>query len=243
MEVTKKWPKEFPTLTDEQVRISDDFMKYWHEVLAGNKQFSTIEKFNHMYPIKHSSSDFISTLEIGAGLGEHLVYERLTDLQKKSYVALELREIMAEKIRERFPDVQVCVSDCQDHLDYPEHHFDRIIAIHVLEHLTNLPGAIKELHRVCNKNGHLHVVIPCEGGSLYSLARKLSAQRIFEKRYKQSYQWFIEREHINRPAEIKEELELYFKIKNTQYFPFRIPSVNTNLCIGYTLQPIMNSKQ
>ena len=28
-----KWPKTFPPLTPEQKRISDDFMKYWHEVL------------------------------------------------------------------------------------------------------------------------------------------------------------------------------------------------------------------
>ena len=46
------------------------------------------------------------------------------------------------------------------------------------------------------------VVIPCEGGLAYSLARRVSAQRIFEKRYGMSYRFFIESEHINVPREI-----------------------------------------
>src|SRR5690349_20198224 len=43
-----KWPKTFPPLTEEQKRISDDFMKAWHEVLP--QKYGVIEKFNHGYP-------------------------------------------------------------------------------------------------------------------------------------------------------------------------------------------------
>jgi hypothetical protein len=93
------------------------------------------------------------------------------------------------------------------------------------------------LHRVCKKDGVLQVVIPCEGGALYSLARKISAQRIFEKKYKQSYRWFIEREHLNQPDEIYFILDKYFTIKETFYFPFLIPSTSINLCIGINLTP------
>ncbi len=232
-----KWPKIYPKLTLEQQYINDDFMRYWHEVLASSKKFNAIEDFNHGYPCKHSQS-FISTLEIGAGLGEHLVFEKLTAIQKQHYVALELRENMAEKISQRFPDIQVCVADCQNTLPYPNQHFNRIIAIHVLEHLPNLPAAIRELHRVSHPESHFFVVIPCEGGLMYSLARRLSAKRLFEKRYNQSYEWFIKREHVNNSHEIIEELTRCFRIIQKEYFPFRIPSVNTNLCIGLTLQPI-----
>lgn len=237
MQSEQKWPKIFPVLTPEQVKISNDFMQYWHEVLANSKQFRLIEQFNHRYPKKHSSNHYLTTLEIGAGLGEHLIYEELTPKQEENYVALELRENMAEKIHARFPRVNVCVADCQAVLPHSNDYFDRILAIHILEHLPNLPAAVKELYRVCNKQGQLHVVIPCEGGVLYSLARKISAERLFEKRYGQSYQWFIEREHVNKPVEIIEELTRYFSIKHKQYFPFLIPSTHCNLCIGLTLQP------
>ena len=145
---------------------------------------------------------------------------------------------MAEQIKINFPEIQSYVADCQQTLSFPEGYFDRVLAIHVLEHLPNLPAAVKEMYRLCNKeHGYFSVVIPCEGGLLYSLARKMSAQRLFERRYQQRYQWFIEREHINRPSEIVQELEPYFYIKHRQFFPFLLPIVHSNLCIGMTLYP------
>src|SRR4051812_48698726 len=112
---TTHWPKIIPPLTDEQKRISDDFMKYWHEVLP--RKYGLIDRFNHNYAVKHAPREFQSTLEIGAGLGEHLAYERLTPEQEKHYVALELRENMAAELRRRFPRVQAQVGDCQQRLD------------------------------------------------------------------------------------------------------------------------------
>ena len=72
---TSKWPKTPTPLTPEQKRINDEFMKLWHEVLP--KRFGIVEQFNHKFPGKHSRPGFKTTLEIGAGLGEHLHYERL----------------------------------------------------------------------------------------------------------------------------------------------------------------------
>jgi ubiquinone/menaquinone biosynthesis C-methylase UbiE len=232
-----KWPKTFPPLTPEQVLINNDFVKHWHEVLPN--RFGIIDRFNHSYPVKTAPGNFHRTLEIGAGIGEHLRYEKLTPEQEAAYHALELRENMSAAIRERFPRIQTITGDCQAQLPNPDGYFDRILAIHVLEHLPNLPAAVREMYRVCNKtSGVFSIVIPCEGGLAYSLARRVSAQRIFEKRYKQSYKWFIEREHVNRPHEILEELNPYFTISHRQFFPFRfIPAVWCNLVIGLTLKP------
>lgn len=234
----KKWPKVFPELTAEQQAISNDFMKHWHELLSSRSQYGLLEKFNHNYVTQKIPADFISTLEIGAGLGEHLNYENLTQDQKKNYVALEMRENMAEKIKQSFPEIQTLVGDCQARLPFADNHFDRIIAIHVLEHLPNLPNAIKEMYRLCHKqHGIFSIVIPCEGGFAYSTGRKLTAERIFEKRYKQPYKWFIEREHINQPHEIFAELAPYFEIVHKSFFPLKLPIIHLNLCIGITLKP------
>lgn len=43
-----KWPKTYRPLTDEEKRIKDDFMHYWHEVLP--KKYGIVEIFNHNYP-------------------------------------------------------------------------------------------------------------------------------------------------------------------------------------------------
>ena len=231
---TSKWPKVLPELTAEQKRISDDFMKHWHEVLP--RRFGLIEKFNHGYPVQHTPSVFRTTLEIGAGLAEHLAYERLTAEQEANYVAVEIRPDMVKTIRQRFPRIQARLGDCQQRLDFPDGYFDRVLAIHVLEHLPNLPATVEEMHRLCQKErGVVSVVIPCEGGLAYSLARRLSAQRIFEKRYGQSYRWFVEREHINRPAEIIEEIRHFFEIRQRRFFPLPVPFLCCNLCMGLTL--------
>ncbi|HEX6563631.1 MAG TPA: methyltransferase domain-containing protein [Chthoniobacterales bacterium] len=235
-QVSNKWPKVLPPLSEEQQRISDDFMRHWHEVLP--RRYGFVDDFNHQYPVRHAPREFYRTLEIGAGLGEHLEYEKLSAEQARQYVALELRPNMAQAIQQRFPDIRVAIGDCQARLPFPDGHFDRIIAVHVLEHLPMLPGAVSEVFRVCDKQkGVLSVVIPCEGGMAYSLARRISAQRYFEKRYKQSYRWFVAREHLNRPAEIIAELEQYFTIIHHRFFPLPIPVIFCNLCIGLTLRP------
>src|SRR5215208_6009082 len=191
-----KWPKVVPPLTAEQQRISNDFMRCWHRLLP--RHYSVVERFNHGYPVRHAPRNFKTTLEIGAGLGEHLAHEPLTPEQARNYHMLELRENMTRALRARFPHVRAVTGDCQRRLEeFPDGYFDRVLAIHVLEHLPDLPAAVRECHRLCNKRaGVFSVVIPCEGSPAYSLARRVSAQRLFERRYKQPYDWFITREHI-----------------------------------------------
>jgi SAM-dependent methyltransferase len=231
-----KWPKTFPPLSAEQRRISDDFMAYWLEVLP--QRYGIVDDFNHRYVVKNAPESFVTTLEVGAGIGEHLKYESLTAEQERNYYAVDIRQNVVDALAQSAPNINTVVGDCQERMDFPDGHFDRILAIHVLEHLPNLPRAIQELHRLCSKpNGVLSIVIPCEGSLAYSLARKISAQRIFEKRYKQSYKWFIEREHINLPHEIFEEIEPYFTLASSRYFPIPLKVTTFNLCIGATFRP------
>lgn len=230
------WPKAFPPLSEEQQRISDDFMRHWHRVLP--RRFGLIERFNHGYPVRRSGTSFRRTIELGAGLGEHLAYERLSDAQRSQYVAVDVRPAMLAGLCERFPQVQTLLGDCQQRLPFPDGWFDRVLAVHILEHLPDLPSAVSEMHRLCDKTeGFVCTVFPCEGGLTYGFARRISAQRVFEKRYRQSYRWFIEREHINRPLEIVREVSRLFTIVHRSFFPLPLPLFWPNLCVGMTLRP------
>lgn len=231
-----KWPKTYPPLSPEKIAINDDFVLHWHEVLP--KRYSFVDAFNHNYVVRTAPHGFTRTLEIGAGTGEHLKYERLDTEQKANYFAVDIRENMISELHSQFPEISAVVGDCQKRMDFEDSYFDRILAIHVLEHLPNLPAAVREMHRLCDKNrGVLSIVIPCEGSLAYSIARKISAQRIFEARYKQSYRWFIEREHINLPNEIFEELSPFFSLTSSTYFPIPLKAEFCNLCIGATFRP------
>jgi SAM-dependent methyltransferase len=235
----RKWPKILPPLTPEQKVRSDEFMKLWHEVLASKPRYGLIERFNHTFPVRHSQPGFRTTLEVGSGLGEHIGYEKLTAEQEANYYANEFRPNMAAEISKRFPRVKTVVGDCQKRMDFADGFFDRVIAVHVFEHLPDLPACIRECHRLLSKErGQLLIVIPTEGSPAYSLARKISAERVWNKRFGRGYEEFYQREHINLPPEILGELAPYFTIEAKSFFPLPfLPMVFCNLCIGLALKP------
>jgi SAM-dependent methyltransferase len=224
-------------MTPEQKQISDDFMKLWHQELPS--RFGIVERFNHNFPARHSRPGFRTTVEIGAGLGEHIHYETLTPEQEANYYAVELRENMAAEIRKRFPKVKAITGDCQARLDFADGSVDRYIAVHVMEHLPDLPSCVREAYRILDKKkGQLLIVIPCEGSPAYSFARKISAERVYNRHFKGGYTWLISREHINRPHEIFAELKPYFTVEKKVLFPLPfLPFVFNNLCIGIALRP------
>lgn len=127
MSESNKWPKKIPKLTAKQIDIREDFVKHWLAVLPN--KYNIIEKFNHGFPQNKGFFDNCKTLEIGAGLGEHIKYE---PVNKQSYVAMELRDELAKEIQFRYPDVKTIVGDCQEKIDADDGFFDRILAIHVL---------------------------------------------------------------------------------------------------------------
>ncbi|WLA68067.1 class I SAM-dependent methyltransferase [Bradyrhizobium diazoefficiens] len=225
-----RWPKAVPPLDAEQRRISDDFMRHWHEVLPN--RYGAIERFNHGYSLRFlPNQTHFKTLEIGAGVGSHLAFE---DLSRQDYYCVELRQNMADAIAERFPQVTTTVGDCQRDLPYDSERFDRVIVVHVLEHLPDLPGCLDEVKRVLKPGGLFSIVLPCDPGLAYEIARKISAERIFKKRYKMPYGWLIRREHINSPQEILSLLDDRFEELDRTYWPLHIPLANMNLCIGTT---------
>jgi SAM-dependent methyltransferase len=224
-----RWPKPFPQLTDEQLRIRDDYMKYFHEIYS--ERYGAVAKFNHTYPLS-SARPGIRTLEIGAGLGEHLDFEDASE--QEEYVALELRDEMAAVIAQAHPGISTLVGDVVAGLDVPDASFDRVIAIHVLEHLHNLPPALDEVRRVLKPGGLFEVVIPCEGGFGYALGRRVTSKRVFEKRYNMDYDWYIKSEHFNVPGEIMAELDTRFERRRSSWWPLKVPNVHLNLCLGLT---------
>lgn len=186
-----RWPKAIPPLSPAQKQICDDFVQYWHTVLP--RRYGAIERFNHTYPLRSlpERSD-CRTLELGAGIGGHLAFEPLA---RQEYHCIELRDAMAAVIRETYPSVTTVVGDCQQRIPYDDGYFDRVVVIYVLEHLPNLPAAVAEVARVLKPGGAFSVVLPCDPGIAYEIARKISAERLFKARYRMPYGWNSARTH------------------------------------------------
>ncbi len=221
------WPKERAPLTDEQSAIMKDWI---HEFLTTVKssRFGWVSRFDHTFPAR-SASSALRTLEIGAGTGTHVQFE-----SSGEYVALEASDQLAAQIPQR-DGLSVVVADCEQRLPWDDDSFDRVLAIHVLEHLYNLPAALEEVARVLRPDGVFIVVIPCEGGDLYSLGRRFTTKRMFEKRYNMPYEWMIRQEHCNTAREVLAELDRRFRVRARRFFPLRLPAVDLNLVIGLEL--------
>lgn len=228
-----RWPKRVPVLTEEQEKIRDEFLYEWLKTLPASPWYRRLELFNQTYVLPRKILKGSRTLEIGGGLGAHLEFEEWAD---QEYTVLEMRPEFVEKLKERWPGVEVVQGDIQRRCSFEDDTFDRVVAIHVLEHLPNLPAALKEIRRVLKPEGVLSVVIPCEGGWVYEVARKISTKRMFERKYKTSYEWFIRSEHVNTAQEIIEEMEKEYLLSDKTFWPTRIPVINLNLVIGMTLR-------
>jgi len=227
------WPKTPPPLSEDEVRINDDWNRYWFEINRG--KYSRTIDFGHRYVVNHSPAGFVTTLDVGAGLGEQLQYERLTPEQMRNYVCLERRETMIAGLRERWPAVQIADVDCTRRMPFPDAHFDRILAIHVLEHLADLPAFLDEAVRLLSPGGRLMMIIPCEGGLAYAAGRRVTSQRLFEKRYGLPYGRFIRAEHVNQAWEVLTEVRRRFRVEHQSWFPFAVPSIHMNFVAAMTL--------
>ena len=81
-------------------------------------------------------------------------------------------------------------------------------------------------------------MIPCEGGLAHRLARRLTAQRLFEKEFGMDYRWIIRSEHVNVPMGASGGAQEALPPAGSRYLPFRLPSTTINLAVGITLEPL-----
>ena len=221
------WPKPRPELTEEQRAIYEDWNQEFSGVVLGER-FGWISRFNNDFAASSARPGY-RTLELGAGTGTHLPFEPAGE-----YVAIERSAQVAALIPER-PGLEVLVADCEDRLPYDDASFDRVLAIHVLEHLYNLPATLAEVARVLKATGVFSVVIPCEGGLGYALGRQVTVRRGFEKRYGVPYEWIIRYDHCNTAREVMAELRSLFEVRRQRFFPFKIHAVDMNVVIGLEL--------
>ena len=216
-----KWPKQRPDLTKEQQNIMRSWYEYFLPLL--NRKFGAVGKFNHGFPLEGANAA-LRTLELGVGEGRHAQLEN-----SENYYGLDLvPSYMQYRIR-------MVAADAEKGIPFKSGSFDRVLAIHILEHLANLPSALDEVMRVMKPDGIFTVVIPCEGGIAYSIGRNVSVRQIFERKFGKNYDWMIAYDHINTAREVLTELRERFRALRTSYFPLKLPMVDANVCIGLDL--------
>lgn len=147
-----------------------------------------------------------STLEIGAGTLNQLMYE-----QTAPYDIIEpFSELYAHsKFRNRINKVYKDIDEISDFEKY-----DRITAIATFEHITDLPKVVAKTCNFLNENGTLRVSIPNEGTFLWKLGYTLTTGIEFKLKYGLDYSILMNYEHVNTASEIEQVLKYFYgKVK------------------------------
>ncbi len=227
----EKWPKQRPKISETQQAIIDLHGTEWESSTSGNLGF--LEDFNHTY-LANNCRMGGKTLEIGCGSGDQIPYEVYDE-----YHALDIRLGHIKALLHKYSHVctKATVGDCEKKIPYRANTFDKVLAIHVLEHLLDLHEALREVHRVLKPNGEFGIIIPCEGGLVRKLACKFDVKRLEQRKFGIEYDCYLRYEHCNNVWEIIEELDELFTVKKQCYFPFMMPVAGLNLKLGLVLTP------
>lgn len=209
------FPKRRPPLPESYARIYGEWMAKNRMGLTQTTSLSTkLEQWMHRQVAKDLGGfrpeDAISTLELGAGTGNHLAF----DSRSNHYDVIEpmqelYRMAPAGRVRTRYEDI----GDIQGKEIY-----DRVVSIAVLEHLENLPAVLARAKDLLKPGGTFRAGIPSEGGWLWRQAWKNTTSRTFSRLYGLDYERLLAYEHINAAAEIRREMEKVFGPVKASYF-------------------------
>jgi SAM-dependent methyltransferase len=222
-----QWPKTVPPLTPAQLAAREAWYIIWLERYNKN---GIMEYFNQGFPASLPVPKVCRTLQIGPGRGDTL---SASDMASDTYHVLELRDEFCKKLAERMPVERIHQGSIEERQNFPDGSFDRVLAVHVLEHLPNLPAALAETERLLTPDGVLDVILPCEGEPAYTVLRYFTTKRWFESRFKMAYEPIIRSEHVNRLWEVKQALNDRFTAEITRHFPLRAPIDAVNVFVGY----------
>lgn len=177
-------------------------------------------EFNNM-------SHFSKVLEVGTGTGQHLSYVRhgfchyyMSDINHNILKRAQMRSTP-----HRDGITHFVASDCAN-LCFPNRSFDRLIAIHVLEHIYFPHKILKEWKRVVKKEGTITIVLPTDPGFAWRIARIYARRKAI--RLGIAYDLVMAREHVNPINNLVSLIHHYFKSIKEIWFPFCIPSMDLN---------------
>lgn len=147
-----------------------------------------------------------STLEIGAGTLNQLMYEQTAPYDIiEPFVELYANSKFLNRVNKVYKDI--------DELG-EGNKYDRITAIATFEHITDLPKVVAKTCIHINEGGTLRVSIPNEGTFLWKLGYSLTTGIEFKMKYGLDYSILMNYEHVNTAKEIEQVLKYFYgKVK------------------------------
>lgn len=143
-----------------------------------------------------------STLEIGAGSLNHLVYEngKMYDIVEP-WKKLWIGSPFLNRIGNKYDDINELPSTVT---------YDRIISIATFEHILDLPGLVAKTCLHLSENGCLRVAIPNEGSFIWTACWRLTTGLEYFLKTGEDYGLIMKHEHVNTANETEQVLKYFY---------------------------------
>jgi phosphatidylethanolamine/phosphatidyl-N-methylethanolamine N-methyltransferase len=149
-------------------------------------------------------------LEIGGGKFPHIL-QNLSDDWKKVTLDISSEGTLED-------GGLLGVTGNANSLPFPDSTFDRIVAIHSLEHILDLDQTCHEFSRVLKTGGILSAILPCDPGFLWCVAQLFSRRQVGMS--PKEYEYFMANQHINPVYNVLAILNFHYVKKYLAYHPF-----------------------
>jgi phosphatidylethanolamine/phosphatidyl-N-methylethanolamine N-methyltransferase len=149
-------------------------------------------------------------LEIGGGKFPHILQSLPNDWKKVNLDISSEGTLEGEGLLE--------VTGNANSLPFPDSTFDRIVAIHSLEHILDLDQTCHEFSRVLKTGAILSAILPCDPGFLWGVAQLFSRRQVGMSR--KEYDYFMANQHVNPVYNIVAILNFHYVEKYLAYYPF-----------------------
>jgi SAM-dependent methyltransferase len=214
---------------DDWDRWCDEYLEHYEDaVYKGNPLVGYFLERGHVLIEREFGVGvtFEKVLEVGAGSGVHFSHV------KHAFAEYHMTDHLPESIellKQRYDDPRVRFYETDaTRIDAPDDSFDRLIAIHVLEHLPHPHQALQEWARVLRNGGILSIVLPTEGGLWWNIGRYLTTRRSYGK-LGFDYDYIQAREHVSACYRLVAILRHYFPQMKEIWYPLHVPSTHLNL--------------
>ncbi len=171
-----------------------------------------------------------SILEVGGNIGEHVKFVR------NNFSKYELTDYRNTKFKPLDNRVTFNVANVEN-LPYEDQTFDRVISTCLLHHLVDPIAALLEMQRVTKTGGIISILVPCDPGFLYRLAKKVGTNKKWNESGIESALHYHYQQHRNHFPALDVFLDKVFendKIEKS-YWPLIFRSWNFNLFTTYQI--------
>jgi SAM-dependent methyltransferase len=163
-------------------------------------------------------------LEVGGNVGEHINYVN------EEYLEYMLTDYRDTGFKAKTPKITFQVADVHN-LPFKNDSFDRTIATCLLHHLHNPTKALEEIRRVTSNRGVVSLLVPCDPGLAYRLAKKVGPNKKWRDAGVTHPDFHHYEQHRNHFPGVLSKIQEVFKSDSidSRYWPLRINSWNLNL--------------